>query len=127
MSVSREGTSGTATVSWSVKGGLPVPIGAEDLTALSGSVTLNTGHSVANIELEIQADDISETEEFMVLSLDSVLPNDTQILKPDANKVRANVFYFVIVVVVVIVIVVYLHRSNCSYRFLYAMCSVWLC
>ena len=85
--VSREGTSGTATVLWTITPTRLSGISSNDVTSLSGSLILLAGSSVANIEIEIVADSLSETDESMVLSLNEVQPSDTQRLRLNFTEV----------------------------------------
>ena len=85
--VSREGTSGTATVLWTITPTQLSGISSNDVTSLSGSLILLAGSSVANIEIEIVADSLSETDESMVLSLNEVQPSDTQRLRLNFTEV----------------------------------------
>ena len=88
--VSREGTSGEATVTWSITPLMPTPISADDVTSLSGVISFTVGSSSAVIVIEILSDDESETEEGMTLTLDSVEPSDTQRLRANYTQVRLS-------------------------------------
>jgi len=101
--ISREGTSGVATVFWTVEGVLPSAVDSNDMHNLEGSVVLQHGVSVVNVELKILADNISETDEFMVLRLSAVLPANTQ-------RFRENFTQVVLVLLIIL-------EGNCINRF----------
>lgn len=85
--VSREGTSGIATVSWSIGFVSLSSIESSDVVSLSGTAVLSDGSSVTNIEVEIVADDTSETDESMTISLENAQPSDTQRLRVNFTTV----------------------------------------
>lgn len=68
---------------------MPTPISADDVTVLAGIVSFAAGSSSAIIQLEVLADDLSETEEYMTLSLQAVDPSDTQRLRANFTQVKS--------------------------------------
>lgn len=91
--VSREGTAGEATVTWSLTPLMPTPVSADDVTSLSGVISFSPGSSTAVIVIEILSDDVSETDEEMILSLDSAQPSDTQRLRANFTQVTLTLHY----------------------------------
>uniref|UniRef100_A0A8D2L622 Calx-beta domain-containing protein n=1 Tax=Varanus komodoensis TaxID=61221 RepID=A0A8D2L622_VARKO len=78
----RDGTDGQATVFWSLapSGLNPKAVTVGDISPFSGSVVFLSGQSDTTINITVQADDIPEMNETLILSLDSVNV-ENQILK----------------------------------------------
>ncbi|KAJ8285558.1 hypothetical protein GJAV_G00028220 [Gymnothorax javanicus] len=94
LSLFRDGTDGEAVVFWSLR---PVGFNQDDITVddlgpFSGSVTFLSGQSDASINITVEADDIPEINETVLLTLDRVKTErfvvyfgtnmENQILKP---------------------------------------------
>ncbi|KAI8777860.1 G-protein coupled receptor 98, partial [Biomphalaria glabrata] len=86
--VSREGLSGRAVVSWSLSG---TDVTSDDVSAFQGTVVLESGMSSVMLNIGIKADDIPELDEFIMVRLDSIEPNDTQRLRPGLTSVTITV------------------------------------
>ncbi|XP_072038274.1 adhesion G-protein coupled receptor V1-like [Amphiura filiformis] len=82
FTLTRQGTSGTATVSWLLTGN------QADVTATYGQVFFPSGASRATLTVGIVPDDIAETEETLKLDLVEIVPSN-QILK--AGHTRATI------------------------------------
>ncbi|KAH9498631.1 Adhesion G-protein coupled receptor V1 [Bulinus truncatus] len=86
--VSREGLNGRAVVSWSLSG---KDVTLDDVSSFQGTVIIESGMSSALLTIEIKADDIPELDEYILVKLFSIEPNNTQRLRSSLTSITITV------------------------------------
>ncbi|XP_076465121.1 adhesion G-protein coupled receptor V1-like [Babylonia areolata] len=89
----REGMSGTAVISWTIKGVGPSEdsVDEKDVAALNGTITIYSGFSSVDLVVIIKADDVPEIDETLKVQLTRIEPYSNQRLRPGSREIEITV------------------------------------